>query len=693
MNRKHLPLHPLAAALALTLTAPAHAGIAADAGDPHREAIRLDALIVTATPLQQSVEDLARPAEVLAGEALDAHKSNSLGETLSRLTGVQSSAFGPGVGRPVIRGLDGARVQVLANGLPALDASTVSADHANSIEPFLADQIEVLKGPATLLYGSGAIGGAVNVVDGRIPQRVPDTDSGLSGRAELRGNTVSDERTGMLRLDGGGGNFAFNASLLSRETDDFRIPVPAEAGHHFDDGHGHGERLENSAIRTKAASFGASLIGERGFIGASYSFFDTLYGVPGHAHGHDDDHDDHDHDHDHHDEHEEDVRIDLRQKRVDVRGALYQPFAGHESLSFRLARNDYEHVELEDDEIGTVFANKGTEGRIEAVHAELGGWRGAYGLQYGRRDFSAEGEEAFVPPSLSRDLGLFLLEERDFGAFKLELGGRLDRVKIDAEDEPTAKFDTASFSLAGKWRAGEDLHVLFGLDRAERAPTAEELYSDGPHLATRSFEIGDEDLDTEVANRIELGLHWHHGRFDAKASAYHTRFSDFIYLADTGEEEDHLPVRQWTQADARFNGIEAEATVRLAENAQGTWDLRLFGDAVRGRLRDGGGDLPRIPAARLGADLRWELGGWRASLGAVRHARQDRVADFEDASAGYTLVDAHLAYHWDVGNVGWEVFLDGTNLTDREARPHTSLLKDLAPLPGRAIAFGIRALF
>lgn len=691
MNLSTPALHPLAAALTLVFATAAHADTGDSGSDPHREAKRLDALVVTATPLRQSVEDLARPAEVLAGEALDARKANSLGDTLSSLPGVQSSGFGPGVGRPVIRGLDGARVQVLANGLPALDASTVSADHANSIEPFLADQIEVLKGPATLLYGSGAIGGAVNVVDGRIPERLPDSDSGLGGRAELRGNTASDERTGMARLDGGGGRFAFNASMLSRETDDIDIPVPAEAGHDFDDGHGHGGRLENSAIRTKAGSVGASYIGERGFVGASYGLFDTLYGVPGHAHEEDaGDEDSHD---GHGDEHDEDVRIDLRQQRIDVRGALYRPFAGHESLSFRLARNDYEHIELEGDEIGTVFANEGLEGRLEAVHSAIGGWRGAYGLQYGRRDFSAEGEEAFVPPSLARDLGLFLLEEKDFGALKLELGARLDRVEIDARDEATARFDTASFSLAGRWQANEDLHFTLGLDRAERAPTSEELFSDGPHVATRGFEIGDAGLDTEKANRIELGLHWHHGRFDARASAYHARYGDFIYLAGTGEEEDHLPVRQWTQADARFDGIEAEATLRLADDAHGAWDLRLFGDAVRGTLRDGGGDLPRIPAARLGADLSWERGGWRASLGAVRHARQDRVAEFEDASPGYTLVDAHVAYHWDVDNVGWEVFLDGTNLTDREARPHTSLLKDLAPLPGRGVAFGVRAVF
>ncbi len=688
----------VAAALAISTTF----ATAAEATPDHdRERAKpLEKLVVTASPLGQGVEEIAKPVEVLAGTDLDARKANSLGATLESLPGVQSSYFGPGVGRPVVRGLDGARVQILSGGLSSQDASTVSVDHAVSIEPFLADQIEVLKGPATLLYGSGAIGGAVNVVDGRIPEALHESPAGISGRAELRGNTVDDERTGMLRLDGGGGPFAFHADLFRRSADDVSIPgfaesseLLAEEGETPDpDSRG---TLENSAVSTESAAFGASLIGERGFIGGAFSFYDTRYGIPGHAHGHEDEHehgDGKDGEDDEHGEEEESVTIDLRQRRSDLKMGLDEPFQGHERITLRVGSNRYQHTEFEGDEVGTVFESRGTEARLESIHHEVAGWKGAWGLQYGRRDFSAVGEEAFVPPSLTKDIGLFLVEERQFERLKLELGARADRIRVTPENGPRGSFDTLSLSASGRWTVDERLHLQFGLDRAERAPTAEELYSNGPHIATQSFEIGNSDLDSEQANRVEVGLHWHVEGFEAKLAAYHSRFSDFIYLADTDEEEDELPVRVWSQEDARFSGFEAEGKWRLADTDSGRWDLRAFGDLVRARL-DAGGDLPRIAPARAGADLAWQRDGWRARLGAVHHARQDRVAALETETAGYTLVNAHLSYHWDTARAGWEVFLDGTNLTDREARPHTSFLKDLAPLPGRGVAFGVRAFF
>lgn len=728
---------PVALAIALALPATALA-------DPPEQATRLDTLFVTGTPLQQSAEDLARPWEVLADAELERRKSVTLGETLEALPGVQSGYFGPGVGRPIIRGLEGARVQVLSGGMSALDVSTIGVDHATAIEPFLADQIEVLKGPATLLYGSGALGGAVNVVDGKIPEQVPDSESGLAGRAELRGNTVNGERTGMARLDGGGGNFAFNMSVLSRDTDDFKIPGEAELEHDgvehdedHDDDHGHdghdddhedehdehGGRLANSALRTRAASFGASLIGDRGFVGSAFSMFDTRYGLPGHAHEHgDDDHDDHGHDDDHdddddHGEEDEEVYIDLRQRRVDVKGGLYDPYAGHDSLTVRVSRTDYTHTEFEDGEPGTVFENEGLEARVEATHHEIGGWRGAYGLQFGRRDFNAFGDEAFVPANISRDLGVFVLEERDFDRLKLELGARIDRTRVKPDDATSLGFTTGSASLAGRYRVTDDFHLVGGLDHVQRAPTAEELLSNGVHVATRSYELGDRDLDREKANRVELGLHWHGERFDVTGALYHTEFSDFIYLASTDVVEDGLPVRLWTQADTRFTGAELEARFTLADNASGRWQGRVFGDYVRAsfsgdqsrsvdftvqhgershdhrvdlELR---GALPRIPAGRIGLGLDWDRDNWRAGIGAVRYASQDRVAQFEEPSDGYTMVNANIAYHWDMRNIGWEVFLDGRNLTNTEARPHTSFLRELAPLPGRALAFGVRLHF
>lgn len=713
------PAH-LAAAVALAcLALPAAA----------HEPTELPAVQVTASPLPGDAESQARPVEVLEGAALDRARAATLGETVSGLPGVQSTYFGPGVGRPVLRGLDGPRVQVLASGMGSLDASTVSADHASAVEPFLADQIEVLKGPATLLFGSGAIGGAVNVVDGRIARAVPERP--LSGRAELRGNTVNGERTGMFRLDGvSGGNLVLHVDGLLRDTGDYDIPglARAHAGHGDDHEHDRGEEargtLPNSAQQTRAGGVGATWLGGRGYLGLAASTYRSDYGIPPGAHVHAGDDHGHDHDHDddahaHGDDHAPRVRIDLAQDRVELKGGVYAPTAFLERVDLHGAWSDYEHLELEDGLAGTRFASRGHDLRLQAVQRPLAGWRGAFGVQQGRVDFAAAGAEAFVPSTLTENLGLFVLQDRSFGPLKLELGARHDRVEVTpAGAAPARRFGATNLSAAAIWRLAPALDLRFGLDRSERAPTREELYAAGLHVATGSIEIGDAGLDTERARRAELGLHAHGERFDLELAVYRSRFDDFIHLADTGIHEHDTPVRLWTQADAVFTGAEAEAVLHLADNATGAWDLRLFGDYVRGELDGSGsrevafavphgdhfhryrtelandGNLPRIAPPRVGASLAWTLDGWRASLGAVRYQRQDDVAANEEPSPGYTLVDAHLAYRWDRGDGNsWEVFLDGTNLGDEEARPHTSLLRDYAPLPGRAVAFGVRVWF
>ncbi|WP_119717570.1 TonB-dependent receptor domain-containing protein [Cognatilysobacter tabacisoli] len=708
--------------LALALAAAVSTAYAAPAPQQHdHDPVELDRVEVRATPLAGTAEDLARPVEVLTGERLDEVKANSIGETVSKLPGVQSSYFGPGVGRPIVRGFDGARVQVLSDGLSSGDVSTVSVDHAVSIEPFLADQIEVLKGPATLLYGSGAIGGAVNVIDGRVPERV--TDEPLQGRAELRAGSVNDERAGMVRLDGtsASGRFVFHIDGLHRETGDYEIPGYAESAALLAE---EGETpdpadrgvLANSALRTDAGALGGSWIFDRGFLGASVNLFNTRYGVPGHAH---EEHEEEAHEGEAHEgeEGEAPVRIVMDQRRTEVRGGLdgLGPF---ESLRIKLANTDYTHTEFEGEEVGTVFDNTTNEARLELAHRPWGGVDGAFGLQWSDRDFVAIGEEAFVPASRSRDLGLFWIGERRFSDVKLEVGARHDRneVAVDASEAigPSRDFDTTSASAALKWDATDALHFSFGLDRAQRSPTAEELYSDGLHVATASVELGAPDLDVETANRAELGLHWHAGPLKFNAALYEVRFDDFIYLADTGVDTDDGPVRAWTQGDARFRGAEASLDWSIADNASGAWNLRVFGDVVRGELDGSGsrdvslaledgtvdvslpnsGNLPRIAPSRVGGELRWERGPLHASLGAVRYARQDDVAAFETATPGYTLVDAHVSWHVDTesGN-GWELFLDGRNLLDEEARVHTSPLKDLAPLPGRGVTVGVRAYF
>lgn len=730
MKRSRLPHRlPLAMALAMGLST-LHAAEPSQVQTQHdHDAVDLDAVVVRANPLAATAEDLTRPVEVLTGERLDEAKASSLGETVNKLPGVQSSYFGPGVGRPIVRGFDGARVQVVSDGLGSGDVSTVSVDHAVSIEPFLADQIEVLKGPATLLFGSGAIGGAVNVIDGRVPEAV--TEQPLQGRAELRTGSVNDEKTGMVRLDGtsASGNLVFHFDALHRETGDIDIPGQAESAWLMAE---HGEtpdpadagRLPNSFVRTDSGALGVSWVGERGFIGVGYSLFNSRYGIPGGGHVHEEEGHEEETGHEGEEEadaHGSDVRIAMDQRRTELRAGL-DDLGAFQSLRAKVARTEYTHTEYEGDAVGTVFDNDSTEARLELVHQPLAGWNGALGLQWAQREFVAVGDEAFVPGSKARDAGLFWIGQRDVGPLKLELGARHDRSRVDVDDAvaigPDRDFDTTSFSAGLKWEPTDPVHVMFGLDRAQRAPSAEELYSNGLHVATASLELGTPTLDVETANRAELGVHWHHGPFKASASVYHVRFDDYIYLADTGLVEHEVPVRLWTQGDARFNGAEAEASWAFADNASGQWDLRVFGDVVRAKLAGSGtrevaftlehegeleelvaalpqgGNLPRIAPSRVGGELRWELGQWRASLGAVRYAEQDRVAAHERATDGYTLVDAHVAWHMDTaGGNGLEVFIDGSNLLDEEARSHTSFLKELAPLPGRGVVVGVRAFF
>ena len=663
-------LAPSAVAAKVIPTTPDDASsVSTDSGntDPtdtrHQEPKTLDTVQVTATPLGGSASEMTHPVEVLAGEKLDAAKAPTLGETVGKLPGVQSSNFGAGVGRPIIRGLDGARVAVLAGGVGTGDVSTVSQDHNVAIEPFLADQIEVLKGPATLLYGSGAIGGVVNVVDGRIAEN--PLDETISGRAEARYDSVSNGYTGMARVDamGVGGALVLHADGVYRNQGDYDTPLGPQ---------------RNSFIDTRTGALGASWVGNEGFLGVAVSRYEDTYGNPGEpgdpVAG------------------DPGVYLEMKQNRIQAKGGIKQPFGIFGGLRASLARSNYEHTEFEGTQVGTRFLNDATEGRLELTHQAFGHWTGAFGLQGSDRIFEAIGEEAFVPRTQTRAAGMFLTEQGKWDKLQLDLGARIDRVESSPAGLAKRSFSPLSLSAGALWHFNDAWRLSLNLDRAERGPAEEELFAYGPHLATASFEIGDANLRKERANQAELGLHYHGDRIDAKLSAYQTSFDGFVYLADTGLVQDGLPERQWSQANAKFRGMEGEVTAHLVDNDTGRLDLRMFGDRVRATLDDGS-NLPRIVPARFGADLAWDMGAWRASLGAVRYARQDDVAVGETPTAGYTLVGAHAAYHWDADQLGWELFLDGNNLTDQEARVHTSFLKDTVVLPGRGIATGVRVFF
>lgn len=636
----------------------------------------IEEIVVTATPLRDSPWELAQSAVVLRGAELRRIQSSNIGETLAAQPGISASYFGAGSSRPIIRGLGGQRVRVTQDAIDALDVSTVSVDHAVSVDPLVADQVEVLRGPTTLLYGSGAVGGVVNTVTNRIPNYVPD--SKLEGAFELRGDSVSDERSAVVRLDGGADGFAWHVDGVRRATSDYEIPGFAEVDP--EPGTMPGGTLFNSDYETTTGAIGGSYVADWGYVGISFSGFETEYGVPteeeeeGEEPGGGED------------EGEEAIRIDLEQRRVDLAGA-------YERFRFRLAFNDYEHRELEGAETGTVFENDAWEGRVEYLHSPWGQWQGALGVQFGNREFSAIGAEAFVPPVDAASLGVFLVEKREFDKVELSVGARVEREEKDPSGDLPDVDDTAvSLGAGGVWAFSDAYRLGLNLANAERLPTPEELFSDGPHLATGTFEIGDPELVEETSRHADLFVRKVAGNVTFGLTVFHTRFDDFIFLRETGGVEDGLPVFEWSQRDAEFTGAELEATLPLMRGGEAELDLQLNADYVEGEF-DGGGNVPRLPPLRRGARLEYRSSNLVAGLEGRRYSAQTDVAAFETPTAGYTMYNFDVSVTVPGDGLDLNVFLRGTNLLDEDARRHTSFVKDRTPLPGRNLILGIRGAF
>jgi iron complex outermembrane receptor protein len=630
-----------------------------------------DEMVVTGVPHDQAPGEIAQSVTVIRDETLNRIRGGSLGETLANQVGVSSSYFGAGASRPIIRGLAGARVRTLEDGIDSMDAATVSDDHAVSVEPMVAEQIEIFRGPTTLLYGSGAVGGVINTVTSRIPERAPD--GGFAGGFELRGDSVADNRAAALRLDGGGEYFAWHFDGLRRHGDDYDIPGFARAAPEPADVPG---AVPNSAVDVDALSLGGSRLSENGFLGVALTRFDSLYGIPGAE--------------------EEAVRIDLGQSRVDVRGGWTGLGRAIDEVSLRLAFNDYEHVELEGEDVGTRFTNDAAEARVELVHAPVGRWSGAFGLQLGGSELQAIGDEAFVPPVDTTSYGLFLLERLDVEAWQVSFGGRVEtQAHTPSGGLPRVEDHATSLSLAGMRELGAGYAFVVNLASAERLPVAEELYSDGPHLATGAIQIGDPTLRRETSRHFDVGIRKQAGDLTWSVTAFSTGFDDFIYLADTGgvDPTGGLPVFAYVQQDAEFVGVEAELFAPIAELGAGELDVRLFADFVDGALASGG-DLPRMPPRRIGARFQYHDGRVLVGIEATRYDDQDEIAAFETPTEGYDLVSADLRWRFGAPRaMPLELFVNASNLADEQARKHTSFVKDLAPLPGRNYTVGVRSRF
>ncbi len=648
---------------------------------------KIEEVITIGSPIHNDEDKIIRGISVLSGDKLKEKSAATIGETLKGELGISASSFGPGVGIPVIRGQSATRVKVMQDSLDTLDASASSPDHAAGSEPLLAERIEVLRGPSTLRYGNGAIGGVVNIVDNRIPARMPER---LEGGMELRNSGVNNGNNAVFKLDGGSGQFAWHLDGLYRSTNNLNIKGPALHAHEEDVHDGEEEEttigfVDNTNSRTQSATAGFSWVGDEGFVGLSVSRLANNYGIPPGAHEH---HEDGDNAVDGLDEHDEEtVRIDLKQTRYDLKGEFENPMAGFQKISFRVGHNDYEHVELEGGETGTRFTNDAWESRVELVHNPLNDWQGALGLQMLQRDFAAIGDEAFIPESNIRNYGAFVVEDWDKGDWHVELGLRTERQDIEPVNQSSVSHNTFTSSGSVQWLFAEDQHLSFSLTRAERAPSVEELFSNGAHLATNQFIVGDSGLDTENSTNYELGYHYHSDT-SFKLFVFYNDIGDFIFAQNSGIEFDELPLFEYRQQDATFQGVETELSVPLNDR----FNLTVFGDCVRAEFVNGG-DVPRITPVRYGSQLEYRDNELSANLRWTRVQDQNHPGEAEEATEGYDRVDATISYLVSRADTSYTLFLHGGNLLNQEIRNATSFLREAAPEAGRNIELGVRLTF
>lgn len=687
----HSPVLSPLALLPLTLCA----ALAAQAQTPPPapppvadDTVVLDSLVVSASPVARSQADLIGSASVLSGDALAEARQASLGETLAGLPGVSSTWFGPGSSRPVLRGLGANRVRVLANSTDTLDASNTSPDHAVSVEPFLVKRIEVVRGPAALLYGSAALGGVVNVIDHRIEAELPDrpvsglvdasvTDNGAGyaagGALDVALAPNREKQSGfVLHLDG-----------FRRETDDLEVP-----GFSGQPGAPKGD-LVNSAVESKGASAGLSYVSDTLDAGLNYNGFDTRYGVPA----------------------EEDVNIVLRQRRLDASADYAGEFGVFTGARAKFSYSDYEHRELEGAEIGTVLGQEGFDTRLELLHGDPSAWNGALGAQLGHTDLSAVGDEAFLPAHTTDSAAVFVFQELVRERVAWQAGARVERRRVDADPfaspggaTPGARSDertTLSGSFGAIHTLGPVYKLAWNLAATGRAPTGQELYADGPHVGTAAYEIGDASFDDERSLGAELSLRKTAGFVTGSLTGFVHAFDGYIFEQGTGVlvDETNTPDpagellrTRFVQRDALFYGAEAEAVWHLHQAPRHALDLTTALDYVRAREEDGA-DLPRIPPVKARLALDWRRGPWRAGADLLLVARQSDTAPGESDTDGHALLGATLGYRVTTSLAAYDFFVRAANLADAEARVHTSFLKDIAPLPGRALTAGVRVHF
>jgi iron complex outermembrane receptor protein len=703
------------AATAQTDTTPTGAPADTPAATPTpTPAPRAAAEILVTAPVRQSETDVLQGTSILSGAELTRNLRPTIGETLARQPGVSATSFGPSASRPILRGFQGERIRVLTDGIGSIDVSNTSVDHAVIIDPLLAERIEVLRGPSALLFGSSAVGGVVNVIDTRIPRTVPENGYRVNGIAtygsaanERSGGAAGDVAVGqhlVLHADGSylkSSNLRTGGNILSSQAraaalSQVGLPQDTDEPIDFAGSAALRGKLPNTQSETWTAGVGAAIITDGGNLGVSYSHYDSLYGVPiryATAVG----------------QEQEAPRLDVVQNRVDLRGEINTGGGFLDKIRVRAGHATYRHFELEPDGgVGTAFFNNGTEGRIELVQANRGGWQGASGVQYFNRLFDVNGDEAFLPRNETNQTGLFTLQQYSAGAFRAEGGLRYETTSLSAKTplddlrffRGSRSFDAVSGSLGASYGVTDAVRLGINLSHTERAPSAEELFANGGHAGTQAYEFGSPDFKLEKSWGIEGTLHAHGDGFSFDASAYYNDFSNYISenqvaqsvcqtAADPSGREVDLPCFQYQQADARYYGFEANASVRLAQIGGYVLNADLLGDYVRATIVDNG-PVPRIPPMRVLGGIEAQGDRVNGRLEVEHVFDQDRIAAFETTTNGYTMVNATLGFNPFGKDSKTSILLSANNLFDVEARRHASFLKDFAPLAGRDIRATLR---
>ena len=667
------------------------------ADDNNAQTHQLNTIQVTVHPLAPTAADFGATDHIVDQKKL-AERPATIGDALAGELGVYSNQYGAGSSRPVIRGQDGPRVKVLQHASETADVSALSPDHAVTVDPILAKQIEIIRGPSTLLYGAGTVGGLVNVTDQKIPTQIPE--KGIEGQAGIRYNSGNDEKLASAGVTVAlGDQFALRVEGSKRKANDYIAPDYV----HDHDGELEKERrVGNTSAEGQTVNIGGSWIHDRGFVGASYSQRQDKYGLPGHSHEYESchPHDNHlhcdggdnhghtdEHDHSAHADHDHDAAgpwVDLTSKRYDVRTELAEPFKGFQKLRAHASYTDYQHDELEEKAVMTTFKSIGYDARLELVHNPIANWEGVIGAQYNQQKLDITGEESLMNPNKTQKWSLFGLEHQQIGDFHLELGARFDQQNIDI-DSTQKNFDDYAISYSGavNWDFAPNYKLSLMGSHQERLPLAQELYANGKHFATNTYERGNENLGAEKSNNLELGLHYEADKLDYHLHVYHNWYDSYIYAATTAQHENFRLV-DYTQDKAKFYGVEAETGYALNE----LYKISVFGDYVRGKID--GENAPRVPAGRLGTKVNASFAeGWSGHAEYYHAFKQDEFAVYETQTNGYNMVNWGLAYagQYAKGN-DYRVYFNANNLLDDQVYSHSSFLSNI-PQVGRNFTVGV----